>query len=360
MSRAEDLFEELKSGGKETLLSWIRKEKRAEDQFLEYKQCESLQKPGDFSNRDQEKLSKALSGFSNTTGGILVWGVECKQIDGREVPSKPKPIKEIKKFKSRVDRLISALTYPALESVETHSIDTRENGEGFLVVLVPRSNYVPIRAARQEQYFIRSTSSTVVMPHDTLALYFGRRPEPLIRPQLIRQEPVQSGRIALQLSRFIKFRNEGTTILKDFYIICKVKQHIGPRCRVEYQELAARYMNRVSSESHVESFIANNDLKIVPSDSIVALNVIVTLKAPFEKDFELDIYYGCEGGKQEKFTFKKDKAFFGNVSQKFFDPVNLNTTTDEEFQGHKLLTKDTLKDFDNKLFDTLPNIEHAN
>lgn len=358
MSRAEDLFKELKSGGKKTLLSWIRKEKRAEDQFLEYKQCQGLQKPGDFSNKDQEKMSKALSGFGNTSGGIVVWGVECKSIDGLDVPTKPKPIKEIRKFKSKVDNLISALTYPALEGVETQAIENGKNGDGFLIVLIPRSNYVPIRSAKLHQYYLRSTSSTVIMPHDTLALHFGRRPEPIIKPYMTQKETVQSGRIEIRLRKLITFCNEGVTILKDFYVICRVLKKFGARTSVNFSIPSPDMWNEFRDVNSDVAFVAKNDLKIVPGTDIGALQMLISLKGPFTEDFELQLHYGCEGSKHHEFSIKANSQFLENVAKIFFDPVNRTDCSEEEFKGHRNLTNEKLQDFGRKVFSTVPRVEY--
>lgn len=34
---------------------------------------------------DRKGLSIALSGFANAEGGVLVWGVDCRKVDGVDV-----------------------------------------------------------------------------------------------------------------------------------------------------------------------------------------------------------------------------------------------------------------------------------
>ena len=54
-------------------------------------------------NDDKKNFSKVLSGFANSNGGIVIWGIKAqKNLSGQDVAKEKKPIKELlhtKKYK---------------------------------------------------------------------------------------------------------------------------------------------------------------------------------------------------------------------------------------------------------------------
>ncbi len=55
---------------------------------------------------DKKNFSKVISGFANSSGGIVVWGIMAKQnSSGQDVAKAKKPIKELTKFLNTLNRL---------------------------------------------------------------------------------------------------------------------------------------------------------------------------------------------------------------------------------------------------------------
>ena len=358
MSRSIDLFEELKVGGKEAILKWIQ-EKRVESRFLDYKQTQGQQNPGVFSSDDQNNLSKAISGFANTDGGIIVWGVKCKQDqDGVEVPTKPTPLTKVNKFKSKVERLLSGLSIPAQQGIENEIIEYNDDGDGFLVTHIPQSQYTPVRATKQDNYYMRSGSSFVVIPHGILATMFGKRPEPIIRALLTRLKANQVSPTIIELGRALKFRNEGTTILKDFFVNCKVFAGIGARTVVSFVPTDTNLWQRVSGDANNKCIVATDSLKIAPGVVVNPLELHITLQSPVTHALFIQIFYGCDGSKGASLELKKEIDFLKLAPRRFFDPLSNYNQEKERFQMHLEDTQNALKEFDEKLFDFKPIIEY--
>src|SRR5438105_2235610 len=65
------------------------KEQRREDLMLDFKLA-----PAAFANRDDRKtLTVAVSGFANSSGGLIVWGVDARQDDdGIDCAQRVEPI----------------------------------------------------------------------------------------------------------------------------------------------------------------------------------------------------------------------------------------------------------------------------
>ena len=77
MSRAEDIFQKLIYFGEDAIDDFIINQ-QTEELFLDFKQAVSVGKNFVTLHRDDRRnLSKAISGFGNSEGGVIIWGVEC-------------------------------------------------------------------------------------------------------------------------------------------------------------------------------------------------------------------------------------------------------------------------------------------
>src|SRR4051794_40958325 len=70
MTRAKQLFNEItQASSPADFIEQMIRDRRAETEYLEFK-------GGKTNSKDARRLwSKALSGFANTEGGVLIWGV---------------------------------------------------------------------------------------------------------------------------------------------------------------------------------------------------------------------------------------------------------------------------------------------
>lgn len=55
---------------------------------------------------DKKNISKTFSGFANSNGGIVVWGIKAKENRNKQdIATDKKPIKELTKFLNMLNRL---------------------------------------------------------------------------------------------------------------------------------------------------------------------------------------------------------------------------------------------------------------
>ena len=127
---------------------------------------------------DRKNLAKAISGFADSGGGVLVWGIQDKTLS-------PKPITDIQLFVSSVLELAPQVTDPVVENIDGDWIqcDASAAKDGFGLVLVPESLLPPHRVLLSFQgiknhYYIRTGGSFVEASHTQLEDMFGRRPQP--------------------------------------------------------------------------------------------------------------------------------------------------------------------------------------
>ena len=84
-TRAEELFERIKTGGEEAIDELIANTV-SEELYLDFKRSADEGSGTALHSRDRENYGRAVSGFGNSEGGVIVWGLECKPgADGVDV-----------------------------------------------------------------------------------------------------------------------------------------------------------------------------------------------------------------------------------------------------------------------------------
>lgn len=180
-------------------------DRRREDLTLDFKLA-----PTAFGNRDERRtLATAISGFANSAGGLLVWGVEAKSdSEGIDCAQRAIPLDNPELFMSRLVAHAGAAVAPIADGVE-HRLITGVGGP-FAVTYVPESSSGPHMAKLgEDRYYKRSGDRFAMMEHFDLADMFGRRRRPVLR--------VDIERLA-GLSFLVTMRNEGRGIAKAPYL----------------------------------------------------------------------------------------------------------------------------------------------
>jgi hypothetical protein len=150
--------------------------------YLEFKTKKDNRTP-ELDESDAFQLSRALSGFANSDGGVIVWGVET---DKEERARLLKPIPAIADFEARIKKSLLNSVQPMVDDVRIESfLDGGANASGYLKCLIPRSEKTPHRALRaNREYYRRSTEGFYRLEHFDLEDAFGRRPRPVLSVHL--------------------------------------------------------------------------------------------------------------------------------------------------------------------------------
>jgi hypothetical protein len=175
MGRAEEIFERMKRGG-EAALDEIVAARETDKAWVDFQRPMEDGRSSSFHETDRTFLSRAISGFANSEGGIIVWGVDAGADDVK------KPIHNISRFVRWLDNNASGLSIPAHPKIQNHAVHTG-SGEGFAVTLIPRSNLIPHRAASDELYYMRRDSSFVSVPHRVLSWMFNQQHRTSMAPE---------------------------------------------------------------------------------------------------------------------------------------------------------------------------------
>jgi predicted HTH transcriptional regulator len=175
-------FESLQT---EADLERLRIEEREENLHLEFTTKEDG-RTGELGDGDREAFSKAVSGFANADGGVLVFGVKrIKRQDAPDRAAQLRPIDNVGTFRVRLIDSIIQTTQPAVDGIRIEVIPSELETRGYLKCLVPASDKPPHRGMHGREYWRRTTSGFRRMEHYELEDVFGRRS----RPALSRHAP---------------------------------------------------------------------------------------------------------------------------------------------------------------------------
>jgi hypothetical protein len=199
-------------------LAALIEDQAEESLHLEFKQKVD-RRDGKLGETEKRGLSKALSGFANADGGILIFGIETsKRQDGVDRAIALKPITGFMHFRARLLDAILNSTQPVVDSVEIDTIPSNDPDAGYVKILVPSSDRPPHRAiASDHHYFRRIATGHRRMEHYELEDVFGRRLRPAIRMLAeLKQRP--NGDMHEDLS-FLMI-NEGRGLAKHVGFFC--------------------------------------------------------------------------------------------------------------------------------------------
>lgn len=291
MERCLEIFERIKAEGRLALEAFIA-DRQAEELFLDFKRASNNGADVKLPNLDRKNLSKAISGFGNSEGGVIVWGVDCSQgIDGADVAKALVPIENPKRFVSLLQGAVSGCTIPPHSKVEHHAIED-ENGKGYVVTLIPKSDATPHQSVVNKQYYIRAGSDFVPTPHDVLGGMFGRRPQPHVFPNFILSVPKLEN-TKLKIDFGLAVHNEGPGIASDVFYICRVDSTPGPNCHISIGTPDQINWTGSSEFGRQLSLISTSGYRMPPGASAQPMILSLVLAPPFDSALKVFIRVGA-------------------------------------------------------------------
>jgi hypothetical protein len=164
-------------------------------------------------------LAKAVCGFTNATGGVVIIGMEAKG-RGADIPDTVKalrPVDDREAVKSRALDLIQNLVDIGIEGIQAKTVAEKGGGKGgYVLILVPESEDSPRRSKIDWRFYVRIASGTVPMEIFQIADRFGRRPHPKLVLELGTAEfkPFQLDRLRVLRQFKLSIRNDGRGIAR--------------------------------------------------------------------------------------------------------------------------------------------------
>ena len=156
-------------------------EGQEENIHIEFKTVNHPVYNNDNKDYDRKNLSLTLSGFSNSNGGIIVWGVVAKKNkDGIDVASDRKPILELTKFLNTLNRLEGQAVTPSITGVQHKKIEEKDD-VGYIITYVPKSYSAPHMANFASKYYYKRLGDSFFQcEHYDIMDILGRKKSPVL------------------------------------------------------------------------------------------------------------------------------------------------------------------------------------
>lgn len=316
MSRAEDIFEKLIYFGEDALDEFIRG-RQTEELFLDFKQAVSTGKHGwALSNDDRRNLAKCISGFGNSEGGVIIWGVECsRDVDVGDVAKAKVKVMNVHRFMSWVENAISGCTIPSHNKIRNHIISCDKDGNGYMATYIPKSDLAPLMTTIGSHIYIRSGSNNVPAPYSVIAGMFGRRPqtnvelmlenkgievvdnndEDILYPKTI--DTPQQKYIKITFDIFCK--NDSNVIASEMYLTCTTEHCGGEYNRVRFLDYNQMYAIQ-GMAGHL-NLITKPELRLPPLGILKFTRVEIRLAEFVEDELLINGVVGADGAAPKSF-----------------------------------------------------------
>lgn len=281
MTGPEQLFEIYKQQGLNYLQSLVGRE--VETQIQDFKLLDRQRPP--MTKNDKRIYSKALSGFANSDGGVIVWGVDCrKDASGADVVQPLSPMTQLSLLLSDLNSLCSLLVSPGVAalSIPIYNRDADGNDkidEGYAVTLVPKGESEPVQATCSDHEFrYRAGSSFLPMPQWMVSDRFGRRPHPKLELSLSHR-PADKILPTNEIS--VVLTNTGLTTVRDFGLVIDYSK--SSKFTVEPMYIASFNTHSINSRM----VLTGHNQLLFPTISKIVTQVMAPSLEPFVLSFEL-------------------------------------------------------------------------
>ncbi|UCV00718.1 helix-turn-helix domain-containing protein [Acidovorax radicis] len=298
MGRAEDLFWKLETGGVDAIERMIA-ERHNEEAFLDFKQSSDSGAGTKLHDNDRKILGKAFSGFGNTEGGLIVWGIGTGSSRGSDAACERKPLENAVRFAGWIDDAVSGLTTPSMTGVRSHPIRTGENA-GYVATLVPHSQGAPHHSVIDGTYYFRSGSSFKPVPHVILAGMFGRRPNASVFPDYVIEYAnyvYARGERLIEVCVRLVLCNESPVVARDAFVAWDVRSIGGETSKLEvFPADGARWQTDAPLVHRRGACLALEGNRVGPYSQQDTARLKFTFTEPLEAGLEVLITTGCSGG----------------------------------------------------------------
>lgn len=173
----------------------------------------------------KENWSKALSGFANTGGGVLIWGIKADKdpATGIDCASATSLIENPAALKTRLMQLHHQATDPPVLGVIVEQFSDPASGKGFVVCFVPESTFRPHRAehVQGKPYYIRAGDDFTIAPSSVLKAMFYPRASPYLSVEIgVTTNDIGDGQFSVHYEA--RLQNVGTATANDVYVVTQI------------------------------------------------------------------------------------------------------------------------------------------
>lgn len=186
-----------------------------ESLHLEYK-INSSSKKG-FTGKDRGNFSENLSAFSNSEGGLLIWGISDYKKE-QKAAERLQPIEDVVGFERRLRSSLADVISPMIQGFQMEVI--RKKGsklDGYIKCYIPESDLTPHQAF-DSKYYMSTVEGVYAMKHFQVADMFGKRQRPDLTLNIDSKNDIKDSDVK---EITIRFKNEGRAMARYYGYFCK-------------------------------------------------------------------------------------------------------------------------------------------
>jgi len=322
----KSLIEELKRDEIDGIKNLIKR-KEAEQFFVDFKtsaSCDYEDKKA-LDTKDRDNLSKAISGFGNSEGGLLIWGIDTSNKENRnDYAQGLRPINNPENFSSLINSSISRLTIPVHSEVENFIIKENSNSnKGFVITIIPKSYKTPHEVINTHKYYMRAGDSFVPIPYSVLAGMFGKRPSPdVIIMFTVSSDEEKIDGDSIKFSFGIHIANRGMGIARDIFLNYYI---FGINEKIEIMsELKDSRFEGVKVFGMGMNLISSPSLRMASEQRLQPIVLRCKFEPPFSEDITIKIMAGSEGQPPSRFEVTTTKDELQKMYDDFMDNPSFN------------------------------------
>ncbi len=184
--------------------------KAEENEWMEFKGAHHL----DAKEDEVKKIwSKALGAFANSSGGLLIWGINAPQ----KVANGISAAKDAAKLADRLGETLNSVIQPHVPGVLITPVLQGSGPEGFVICFIPESRFAPHQSLfpRREFYF-RCQDSSIPTPYAALRRQFQPSQGPILWARLHLQ--VYKDDVGISVSPDLRIKNAGYSTANELQV----------------------------------------------------------------------------------------------------------------------------------------------
>jgi hypothetical protein len=318
MERAKDLLQRLLADG-HAYIDELIETRVAEELFLDFKRSSNNGDSRNLSDVDRNNLAKAISGFSNAVGGVVVWGVDCSPDHiGADVARAKVPISNLSRFISNLQGAVSGCTIPPHGGVENYAISNENTDEGFVVTYIPASDNAPHQVVGRQQYYMRAGSAFVPVPHQVLAGMFGRRPQPNVY-HMFAVSPATHDQRTLICNYGIFATNGGPGIASDLFFTAMIIEGLGDNTRIAWEFPDQDNWSGNFAFGRQIGLITKVGVRVPPKAFLMPTSLRIEMEPPFTAPLRISVNIGCSGSPTTSFDIATSIETANRVYAEYFE-----------------------------------------
>ncbi len=152
-------------------------------------ECKAPHRP-QLDQKLQVHLSKALSGFSNTAGGVILYGVETdKHLQSKlDVLTQIVHVGNCDGFARQVQAKIPSLTTPSITNAQIKTLKQNvSHTKGVVVVCVLQTSGDPVQVVRDRHFYYHTGIGFEKCPHEMIKRLFAATESPVLVPDIMEE-----------------------------------------------------------------------------------------------------------------------------------------------------------------------------